>query len=111
MSRFLTIKNLTPAAKPKNEWVTIEKSKIKLECNHKIIIAKPGGLELYKAVVSPIFAFIFLFYSPRDKVDAFLNRSFKLIQSGKWLNGGITFYSSVCVLLIVRSGYSKGETI
>lgn len=82
---------MTPAVRPKNEWASFDKSKIKLECVHKIIIAKPGGLDLYKAVVSPIFAFIFLFYSLRVKVDAFLNRSFNLGQNGKRLNVGITF--------------------
>ena len=83
MSRFLTIKNLTPAVRPKNEWASFDKSKIKVVCIHKIIITKPGGLDLYKAVVSPIFAFIFLFYVLRIKAGSFLYRSFNLILNAK----------------------------
>jgi len=57
------------------KWVNIViKVKVKWFALTKIIIAKPEGLDLYKAVISPIFAFIFLFYVLRMMLILFLIR-------------------------------------
>src|SRR5690554_4967646 len=58
-------------------WQTLELRRFKLKKNTKIIIAKPEGLDLYKAVHSPIFAFIFLFLIHREiLVNKTLNRRY-----------------------------------
>src|SRR5690554_2293352 len=61
-------KKFDSMSEQRNGWQTLELRRFKLKKNTKIIIAKPEGLDLYKAVHSPIFAFIFLFLIHRESL-------------------------------------------